>query len=296
MVDKLLEGALDFIPGLISGSTSNFFGNPFEAPWGDTADRSAPIISDEDEQKDSGIIRRPDMEWGPPEYADQTDIIRAPAPTTEQPIRKRNTMEPPPRLSETYQESADRRNRQRNGVRDASRNALRDRLLNDELEKSRQDDFLKARRNREQKYNESKEQNDIPMPAPPPRGVLLPEMDDDFDINDDPNETDEERDSRRARTRWISRGQAAGIAAIGGISGAEIYNSWKERSKWVLKNSGTTQGRMYPLPPTIPNAGLPGDLIPETPIPETGMTPVFPNYQRAVFVQNVDSHAMDCSC
>jgi hypothetical protein len=302
-MDKLLEGALDFIPGLISGSSANFFGSPLDPPWGnnDEVDRYAPI-SDEDgtrigdnDQKDSGIIRRPDMTWGPPEYDDQTDIIRAPANVAEPAIRKRNTMEPPPRLSEGYQEGADRRNRSRSGVRDASRSALRDRLLNDEIEKSRQDDFLRNRRDREQKWNETKEANDIPM-APVPRGVLLPELDDDFDINDDPNETDEERDSRRARSRWISRGQAAGIAAIGGISGAEIYNSWKERSKWVLKNGGTIQGRMYPQPPSIPNAGLPGDLIPDIPIPENGIIPLVPNYQRAVFVQNVDPHAMDCSC
>jgi hypothetical protein len=205
-------------------------------------------------------------------------------------------MEPPPRLSESYQETADRRNRERSGARNTSRNQLRDRLLNDEREKARQDDFLKARRDREQKWNETKEADDIPMA---PVGVLLPIEDDwTVDLGLDPNESDVERDARRRRSEWIRRGRLAGITAIGGISAGEIYNSWKDRSKWVIKNSGTIQGRKYPLPPSIPNAGGPGDLIPDDPIPNTPDNWIRPvqNYQRAVFVQNLDPHAMDCSC
>jgi hypothetical protein len=185
---------------------------------------------------------------------------------------------------------------------------------NQREQNARQDQRARRiRRIREKERVESKESNDIPM-APPPRGTLLPYEDDDFDIDDDPNETDEERTSRRRRSDILRRGQQAGITLVGGTSGGAIYNTWKNRSKWVLKNSGTTQQRQYPPPPSMPSSGGPSDLDPSQNPPEDPIYPAQPNpieptnrsnascirpvddFQRAVILQNVNENAMDCRC
>ena len=320
---KLLEGIIDgLLPGLAAGSSDNFFGNPFRAPWGDDPQPPAPISDADgtrgDERKlPTGIVNRPPIWWGPFPYPPPSDI---PVPVTPspndpagdgfEPVRP-PTIRPPAQSSETYQQGRDRQDRARAGSRNNQRNELRERLLDEERAKEQQEDFLKKRRAREQQWRESKEANDIPMP---PRGVLLPIEDDwTVDLGEDPNETDEERNARRRRSDWIRRGQQAGITAIGGVTSGAIYNTWKDRSKWVLKNSGTIQGRKYPLPPSIPSSGGQGDLDPSQdppvdpprpaqpnarlPIERTASSWIKPigNYQRAIPVQNIDD-AMDCSC
>jgi hypothetical protein len=179
--------------------------------------------------------------------------------------------------------------------------------MREQREKEQQDDFLKGRRDREQRWRESKEADDIPLP---PAGVLMP-IEDDWtqDLGQDPNETDQERDSRHRRSEWIRRGRQAGITAIGGVTTGAIYESWKNRSKFLLQNSGSMQGRKYPLPPSIPSDG-PSDLIPkipDSPVPAqpvpraptertcSGSIPPIDNYQRAMFVQGAEDK-MDCSC
>ena len=79
---------------------------------------------------------------------------------------------------------------------------LRNRQQPDNEMKQKENDFLKQRRDNERKWQEQKEQPDKPVP----RGVLLP-IEDDWaaDLNEDPNETDAERTSRRQREERIRR-------------------------------------------------------------------------------------------
>jgi hypothetical protein len=299
---KFIEGIIDvLVPGLISGG-GNAFGNPLEAPWGDSP---PPSVSDADGTRTGDTPRQPPLWWGPYDFPPPTGrpISMVPPPSQMQSDPAGDGG--PPQSSETYQQGADRRDRERSGARNNARNELRERLLREQREKEQQDDFLQNRRVREQQWRESKEANDVP----PPRGVLLPFEDDDWDLDADPNETDAERDSRRQRSDILRRGQQAAITLAGGASAGAIYNTWKDRTKWVLKNSGTIQGRKYPPPPIIPVDG-PGDLnppispddpIPAQPVPRapiertvSGWIQPVDNIQRAVFFQNDDE--MDCSC
>jgi hypothetical protein len=143
----------------------------------------------------------------------------------------------------------------------------------------------------------------------PPRGTLLPHADDDFDMNADPNESDQQRNNRLIRERWLRGTQAI----IGGATVPAAILTARERAKWLAKNSGTTQNRMYE-PPTIPSSGGPSDLDPSTKPPELPIFPAKPevtpparssprwirpiaNTNRASFVpDNSGQQAMDCSC
>jgi hypothetical protein len=164
-----------------------------------------------------------------------------------------------------------------------------------EFNKRRRDNFRKAEE--EMKRSE------------PPRGTLLPHADD-FDINQDPNESDQERDGRLRRERWLRGTQAI----AGGATVPAAIITAKERAKWLAKNSATTQNRMYE-PPSIPSSGHPSDLDPSTKPPEQPIYPGKPevtppprsspswirpvaNTNRASFAPDNSNgvQAMDCSC
>jgi hypothetical protein len=234
MAGKFLEGIIDvIIPGLVG---TGGFGNPLEAPWGDQPPASISDADgtrgDEGPDLPTGIVNRPPRWWGNFPYPPGGNIVTPvqtnpadPAGDGFEPIRPPQSRAPPQQSSETYQQGADRLDRERAGSRNNQRNQLRERLLREARAKEQQDDFLRNRRLHEQEWRESKENNDIPMR--PPRGVLLP-FDDDYDLDEDPNETDEERDARRRRSDIIRRGQQAGITLAGGVTAGAIYNTWRK--------------------------------------------------------------------
>jgi hypothetical protein len=299
---------------------------------GDSEQKDSGIVLDDPNWGGSNIIRDPNMWWGlPTDVPDQIDIVIAPPPTTIEPPRNIPVVAPTP------WDGGDRGQRQRADESAArSRAASDDRFRQAQIDRTNarprnEDDFLRKRREREaiwqNNQDEERRQRELADDVERrqnqqqqgwendndniPRGTLLPEADDwTDDLNQDPNETDAERDSRRRRSEWIRRGTNAAIIGIGGLSAAEAARTWKDRVKWVAKNSGTTQQRQYPLPPSIPNSGQPSDLD-----PSAGDLPVYPaqpnprapiertvgGWIRPIDTTDrassmVDTVPMDCSC
>jgi hypothetical protein len=273
--------------GVIGGKAIGAITNTSLLDILDGDDNSPASISDADGTRIGDTPRQPPLWWGNFEYP----------PPTGRPI----SIAPPPQME--IDPAGD------GGGPEQSQPETYEPGNNPREQRAREAQRAKRTR-RARESRERKEADDIPMV--PPRGFLLPYEDDDFDINDDPNETDEERDARRRRSDILRRGQQAGLTLAGGASAGAIYETWKNRSKWVLKNSGTIQGRKYPIAPSIPSSGGPSDLDPSQNPPEDPIYPAQPNpieptdrsnascirpsddFQRAVVLQNVN--AMDCSC
>jgi hypothetical protein len=103
----------------------------------------------------------------------------------------------------------------------------------------------------------------------PSRGVLMP-----FE-HDWTAEADELRNWQTPRQR---AGQIAMIG-IGGETAREAYTTWRERAKWMAKNSGTPYEAKMPV--TIPT-DAPGDLDPGMKPPDL---PVFPSKPNPIVPQ-----------
>jgi hypothetical protein len=69
-------------------------------------------------------------------------------------------------------------------------------------------DFHKRRRDNLRQADEEMKRS-----THPPRGTLLPHADDDFDMNADPNESDQQRNDRLRRERWLWGTQAIAAGA-----------------------------------------------------------------------------------
>lgn len=340
-MSKLLEGIVDvLLPGLISGG-ANATGNPFEAPWGNNTDGPEPVTDADGTRGDEAPPKPPlwwgnypfppGSSWGPVVPGGQGTML----PPTEaglapEPIEQKEptVVQPAPDFwsagNRAKQEAIDRakaikRGQQRQHQidmdatenREWTRNRDREQAAESEMER-KENDFLKRRRDNEQKWQQQQQ-----PAAPVPRGVLLPVAGDwTADLDEDPNETNAERDSRRQRAEWTRRGRNAAIVGIGGVSAGAIASTWKERAKWAAKNSGTTQQRQFPGPVnSIPNSGKPADLdphqtdpslpvfpskpVPRSPVDRTSSCWIRPvaHTERVIATQSETHHvSMDCTC
>jgi hypothetical protein len=124
---------------------------------------------------------------------------------------------------------------------------------------------------------DSNNSSGVPPPYRVPRGTLLPFADDWTD------------DIRRLQEYETPRGRAQrnirniAIIGLGGVTAREGYTTWKERAKWMIKNSGSPYEAKMPV--TIPIDG-PADLDPGNNLP---VYPAQPNPRQSIERSNAGS-------